>query len=643
LDIRMQEMGLAALEEGVLADFEIVCDDDRRVKCSRKLLEDRWPWFKEQRQLFLQAASKALDTLPLSATHVALPDVPSATQEPRTDPRLTPRLLDLSEPYPITLALVQYFYSLALVTPLQHAPAVLSALLVLATNYDLKHLQSLVKHAMHRALSNSTSVGVYEVATLCSCRSLQIRALKTVMLYNQKRPSTRSRQDREGGPGRAPDTNGNGNSGSGGAGDQAPTARPRGMSDAQMRPSDLRQIGGGGMVRGGNVTTRAKDDPDSPSRGTTSGPKSTASFLERKPRSQVTSLMSSASVTDEASDELAIVAELHAPLIIDPVGQVVIEDAGLSNPTHSPPQTSRPGRGNLCVDTRLRRSITLARRGPSPTLTSESDMDETGSKRAIRSTASLSSFHLPNRARHSYRDRDTETPDLTSASRSSLTSSSSVISRNSSLYTPPHSPSIASFIQTDISNPPSSHHLSAINELQNTENRLHHHHLFLHPMEVKSTQTITKTERSGSTSIVRGESGEFGQDINNNITPHGVPGRLDAHVHHSETVSRTSTVTNLPSAFTLSSAAGAAAAASDVTFTQFPTIQSGVVLPLLMFPGTSGTGRISRSWSFGSKSSSRSDGASATLSKMEKKEEKRRKKEEARTRRERLAQERMVE
>ncbi|KAI0056265.1 galactose oxidase [Artomyces pyxidatus] len=176
LDTRMQEMGVAALEEGVLADFEIVCDDDRRVKCSRKLLEDRWPWFKEQRRLFLQAATRALDTLPLSSTHVALPDVPgAATQEPRPDPRLSPRVLQLSEPYPITLALVQYFYSLALITPLQHAPAVLSALLVLATNYDLPHLRSLVTHAMHRALSNSTSVGVYEVATLCSCRSLQIR------------------------------------------------------------------------------------------------------------------------------------------------------------------------------------------------------------------------------------------------------------------------------------------------------------------------------------------------------------------------------------------------------------------------------------------------------------------------------------
>lgn len=639
LDIRMQEMGLAALEEGILADFEIVCDDDRRVKCSRKLLEDRWPWFKEQRQLFLQVATKALDTLPLSTTHVALPDVPSAAQEPRSDPRLTPRLLDLSEPYPITLALVQYFYSLALVTPLQHAPAVLSALLVLATNYDLKHLQSLVKHAMHRALSNSTSVGVYEVATLCSCRSLQIRALKTVMLYNQKRPSTRSRQDREGGPGRAPDTNGNGNSGSGGAGDPPPTARPRGMSDAQMRPSDLRQIGGGGMVRGGNVNTKAKDDPDSPLRGTTPGLKSTAPFLERKPRSQVTSSMSSASVTEEAFDEFAIVAELHAPLIIDPMGQDMIEDASLSKPTHFPPQTSRPEWDNLFVDTRLRRSTTLARSGPSPTLTSESDMDETRSKRAIRPTASLPSFHLPNRARHSYRDRDTETPDLTSASRSSLTSSSSAISRNSSLYTPPHSPSIASFIQTEISNPPSSHHLSAINELQNTENHLHHHHLFLHPMEVKSTQTITKTERSGSTSIVRGESGEFGPEQHhfdiNNITQHAVPGRFDAHVHHSGANSRTSTVTNLPSTFTRSSAA----AASDVTFTQFPTIQSGVVLPLLMLPGTSGTGRIGRSWSFKNKSGTES----AAMSKVEKKkEEKRRKKEEARAHRERLAQEKTM-
>ncbi|KAH9950594.1 regulatory protein ral2 [Amylocystis lapponica] len=177
LEPHLQELGLAALEEGILTDFEIVCDDGRKVKCSRKLLEDRWPWFKEQRRLYLQTATRAIAMMPTTSQHVSLPDLPGAPsqQEPRPDPRLTPRAFLLSEPYPITLALVQYLYSTALITPLQHAPAVLSQLLLIATNYGLTHLQSLVKHAMHRALSYATSVGIYGVSTLCSCRSLQIR------------------------------------------------------------------------------------------------------------------------------------------------------------------------------------------------------------------------------------------------------------------------------------------------------------------------------------------------------------------------------------------------------------------------------------------------------------------------------------
>jgi hypothetical protein len=177
LDIRMQELGLAGLEEKVLTDFEIICEDGRRIPCSRKILEDRWPWFKEQRLGLLKTAAKSLNNLPHSPMHVGLPDVPGSMsfEEPRLDPRLTPRQMVVSEPYPIALALVQYLYSLSLITPLQHAPTVLNQLLILSINYKLPHLESLVKHAMHRSLSNSTSVGVYEVATLCSCRSLQIR------------------------------------------------------------------------------------------------------------------------------------------------------------------------------------------------------------------------------------------------------------------------------------------------------------------------------------------------------------------------------------------------------------------------------------------------------------------------------------
>ncbi|KAF7985590.1 hypothetical protein HWV62_3883 [Athelia sp. TMB] len=264
LDIPMQELGLAALEEGVLADFEVVCDDGRKIKCSRKMLEERWPWFKEQRQKFLLTAIETAETLPTSPMHVPLPKLPGVVDESvsRPDPRLTPRSFHLSEPYPITLALLQYFYSLALITPLQQAPAVLSQLLVLSSTYQLTHLQSLVKHAMHRMLSNSTSVGVYEVATLCSCRSLQIRALKTVMSYSQKRPSGRSRQDSRtgggggGGSGRRPGTGGSVN---GPAGDDEPgsaTARPRGTSDAQFRGISESQNGGLGLASGSHVVSQ---------------------------------------------------------------------------------------------------------------------------------------------------------------------------------------------------------------------------------------------------------------------------------------------------------------------------------------------------------------------------------------------------
>ncbi|EJD45720.1 galactose oxidase [Auricularia subglabra TFB-10046 SS5] len=190
LEIPAQELGLAAFEERVFADFEIVCDDERRIPCSRKVLEERWPWFREQRRLYLQAATEAVKGVSAPSASVPLPEAAAGPPdaEARPDPRLTPRMLRMAEPYPIVLAFVQYFYTQALITPLQHAPAVLSALLVLSSTYELPHLQSLVVHAMHRALSAATSVGVYEVATLCNCQSLQIRALKVVMVSGGRAP-----------------------------------------------------------------------------------------------------------------------------------------------------------------------------------------------------------------------------------------------------------------------------------------------------------------------------------------------------------------------------------------------------------------------------------------------------------------------
>ncbi|KAJ7603822.1 hypothetical protein FB45DRAFT_770234 [Roridomyces roridus] len=174
LDIHMQELGLAALNKRALADFDIICDDGRTLVCSRKLLEERRPWFKEMRLKLLQDAMSGLQV-----------DSPT-TDRGILDLRLTPRALHLPEQYPIAMALVQYFYTLALVTPLQTAPAVLSQLLILSTNYQLPHLQGLVRHAMHRALSYRTCTGVYEVATLCECRSLQIRAMRILMVSTRR-------------------------------------------------------------------------------------------------------------------------------------------------------------------------------------------------------------------------------------------------------------------------------------------------------------------------------------------------------------------------------------------------------------------------------------------------------------------------
>lgn len=176
-DIPSQELGLAALEQKILTDFELVCEDGRKIPCSRKILEERWPWFKEQKEKLSQKALSMMSEMPESTMHVALPELPgsASNDEKRADPRITPRSLTISEPYPIVLALLQYFYTQSLVTPLQHAPAVMTQLLILAATYRITHLESIVKHAMHRALSNASSVGVYEVATLCSCRSLQIR------------------------------------------------------------------------------------------------------------------------------------------------------------------------------------------------------------------------------------------------------------------------------------------------------------------------------------------------------------------------------------------------------------------------------------------------------------------------------------
>ncbi|CAE6441191.1 unnamed protein product [Rhizoctonia solani] len=296
---------LRTLHQEQLADFEILSDDGRRIKCSSAVLEARWGWFRRQRQLFRKKAQKIEAELSMDPTRGRsgsrgrngengdeYPDVGMVDGAfAELDPRLSSRELRLSEPYAVTLALLQYLYGLTLVTSLQHAPPVLSALLLIACTYTdddrskdesaatetrsnpnntngnghahsrspgsspssasgriplpsrptlpqfdaMPHLTALVKHAMHRALSPTNSVGVYEVATLCDCQSLQIRALKVVMASSKKQAHKQRQHGSGSGPG----------------------ARPRGISDSAAPPPPGRPRtaeGVGGAPAGENST-----------------------------------------------------------------------------------------------------------------------------------------------------------------------------------------------------------------------------------------------------------------------------------------------------------------------------------------------------------------------------------------------------
>ncbi|KAJ7347975.1 galactose oxidase [Mycena albidolilacea] len=158
LDTAAQKRGLEALADGqrLGADFAFLCDDGRQIPCSRKIVLDRWSWLREQ-----YARLSGVDA--------------SIKHQKRTEITITQTSLALSQSYPVTMALLQYLYSLALGTALQRAPAVLSYLLLISTEFQIPHLRALVKHAMHLALTEATAEGVYEIAASCGCRSLQIR------------------------------------------------------------------------------------------------------------------------------------------------------------------------------------------------------------------------------------------------------------------------------------------------------------------------------------------------------------------------------------------------------------------------------------------------------------------------------------
>ena len=320
---------------------------------------------------------------------------------------------------------------------------------------------------------------------------------------------------------------------------------------------------------------------------------------------------------DDASEELAIVAELHGPIVVDSPEPNPIEDGdGLSQPTHidSSPRHHRnvTKRNSLRVDTQIGhvRMPVMSRLSPTPTTESDRDRDETRSRRlvSIRPVTSLPSFHLPRRtSSSSYRDRGAETPPLTPPSRSSLTSTPP-ISPNFGLYTPPHSPPTHPFIQTETAT--SGSHLPVIDELQNTEDRFHY--LSLHPMEVKSSQVLTRTERQRPLSIESIESDGQEQPGLAIMTMSSSP----VPTYHYEEDVHADTMTGL---FPASPSPSAGAPHVSFAPALTPPLSTSLDSALLSSasPPSSGLGSSGgRPWSFGGKS------RAGSLSKAEKKRKK---------------------
>lgn len=177
LPLKAQEVGLAMLEEHLVSDFEIICEDGRRIPCSRAMLSERWSWFAKQESSLADQTSDIVSNPPIESDQTLLTFSPAS---------LRPTHLHLSEPFAVCIAFLQYLYTLTLSRPVQLRGPTLASLLFLAKQYDIPHLASLVSHALHDRLDMSNAVGIYEIATLGGMQSLQVRALGMIHVSDKR-------------------------------------------------------------------------------------------------------------------------------------------------------------------------------------------------------------------------------------------------------------------------------------------------------------------------------------------------------------------------------------------------------------------------------------------------------------------------
>ncbi|KAL8292010.1 hypothetical protein RQP46_001476 [Phenoliferia psychrophenolica] len=177
-----QELGLQLLSIDNECDFEVVSADRKRYRCPRRLLEPRWPSFREAMDELVTVSS----ALGLAESDVMLfRDHPRETSTSRSRGlRASPNRLDVPLSATATHALLIYFAAMDLVEPEQLEIETLASLLLFTnTRPDLSHLRTLVVHALHYALDSGErgATRIYEAALKGSCKALQIRAVRFIL------------------------------------------------------------------------------------------------------------------------------------------------------------------------------------------------------------------------------------------------------------------------------------------------------------------------------------------------------------------------------------------------------------------------------------------------------------------------------
>lgn len=212
-----QTLGLLTLSQPRLFDFEIICSDRERLGCCRAILESRWEWFaNEMRTVASKASAQSLpDTRPASmgregsdvedcsdeepidvlqraqsptshrpSISVSRQATPAATASSRRPFPISSHALELPLASAEVKALLQFFHTLALATPLQRSIPILSSLLTFDKAHNiLPNLRPLIVHALHESLQADpgSAAKIYEAAAVGRSMALQICAMQVMV------------------------------------------------------------------------------------------------------------------------------------------------------------------------------------------------------------------------------------------------------------------------------------------------------------------------------------------------------------------------------------------------------------------------------------------------------------------------------